>query len=546
MPNFYTILGVAQQSEDVVIRAAYRALMQKYHPDKWAGNPALGERRAREITEAYATLSDKRLRADYDRLLAAKKSRRSSSSTNPKGKQEDTGEARRGQSPPPGAGKDKDPSPQPAERPAHRTVTAGFIGPLAVLVLGLVLVGAIVEVFGTGRESTGDTSAPAATAEASAPSAKPVPFGAMVEWDAARDGAESRYIIGPLTVTLGSRMATDGVPVPTLTVAASDMQAFTVDGVAGFENPSASFGVGRLDARNPVPQVVFTTFSGGAHCCVQIKVLEARQGRWRGVDLGAWDGELADFPKDLDGDGLADFVLYDDRFLYAFASYAESMPPPLILNVAGGKVREVSNQPKYASLFRAHLADARAECLKASNAGCAAFVADAARLGLRDWAWGIMLTHYDRASAWGLPEGCAAPQIDGRCPEGRKVKPADFPQALEWFLADAGYTSPAPARMSEVDALSPSFDCSKAETAVLKLICNTPAIAEKDRRLAAIYNGLLGSPAAPGDLKVEQRRWLAMRNNLQPSAQTLGDAYDLRILELERLRDTGSQSATAG
>ena len=32
--NLYEILGVSPQAEDIVIRAAYRALAQRYHPDK--------------------------------------------------------------------------------------------------------------------------------------------------------------------------------------------------------------------------------------------------------------------------------------------------------------------------------------------------------------------------------------------------------------------------------------------------------------------------------------------------------------------------------
>ncbi|MGI9227665.1 MAG: DnaJ domain-containing protein [Gammaproteobacteria bacterium] len=32
--NHYSTLGVTQDAEDVVIKAAYRALAQRYHPDK--------------------------------------------------------------------------------------------------------------------------------------------------------------------------------------------------------------------------------------------------------------------------------------------------------------------------------------------------------------------------------------------------------------------------------------------------------------------------------------------------------------------------------
>lgn len=63
-PDHYAVLGVAPESEDVVIRAAYKALMMKYHPDRRPG--AEGEARAKRINEAYAVLGDAVARARYD------------------------------------------------------------------------------------------------------------------------------------------------------------------------------------------------------------------------------------------------------------------------------------------------------------------------------------------------------------------------------------------------------------------------------------------------------------------------------------------------
>ncbi len=65
--NFYQILGVAEGAEDIVIRAAYRALAQKYHPDKWTGDKGFATARMAEINEAYDTLSDPEKRTLYDR-----------------------------------------------------------------------------------------------------------------------------------------------------------------------------------------------------------------------------------------------------------------------------------------------------------------------------------------------------------------------------------------------------------------------------------------------------------------------------------------------
>lgn len=67
--DHYEVLGVAPTSEDVVIRAAYRALMRRYHPDKGPAAELSG--RALEINAAYAVLGDPDKRARYDGTLAA-------------------------------------------------------------------------------------------------------------------------------------------------------------------------------------------------------------------------------------------------------------------------------------------------------------------------------------------------------------------------------------------------------------------------------------------------------------------------------------------
>lgn len=63
--NYYDILGLSEQSEPEVIEAAYRALMKKYHPDRWTGKSADAERKAKLINEAYSALRDNRNEYDW-------------------------------------------------------------------------------------------------------------------------------------------------------------------------------------------------------------------------------------------------------------------------------------------------------------------------------------------------------------------------------------------------------------------------------------------------------------------------------------------------
>ena len=64
--SLYEILNVTHEAEPVVIEAAYRALMKKYHPDQAPASPS-GAASAAEINRAFAVLRDPERRAEYDR-----------------------------------------------------------------------------------------------------------------------------------------------------------------------------------------------------------------------------------------------------------------------------------------------------------------------------------------------------------------------------------------------------------------------------------------------------------------------------------------------
>jgi len=65
--DYYEILGVKKTANEAELKKAYRDLAKKYHPDKNKGNKD-AENRFKEISEAYAVLSDTEKRAQYDRL----------------------------------------------------------------------------------------------------------------------------------------------------------------------------------------------------------------------------------------------------------------------------------------------------------------------------------------------------------------------------------------------------------------------------------------------------------------------------------------------
>lgn len=65
--DYYDILGVKKNATDEELKKAYRNLAKKHHPDKNKGNKE-AENKFKEISEAYAVLSDKEKREQYDRL----------------------------------------------------------------------------------------------------------------------------------------------------------------------------------------------------------------------------------------------------------------------------------------------------------------------------------------------------------------------------------------------------------------------------------------------------------------------------------------------
>lgn len=65
--DLYSVLGVLPEAETVVITAVYRALAQRYHPDRWKGDPNEAHERMAAINAAYSVLSDSSSRAQYDK-----------------------------------------------------------------------------------------------------------------------------------------------------------------------------------------------------------------------------------------------------------------------------------------------------------------------------------------------------------------------------------------------------------------------------------------------------------------------------------------------
>jgi len=72
LENYYTILGIDQRASTTEVKAAYKKLALRYHPDK---NPDKkeAEERFKLLHEAYKTLSDLGKRKKHDLTLGLTK-----------------------------------------------------------------------------------------------------------------------------------------------------------------------------------------------------------------------------------------------------------------------------------------------------------------------------------------------------------------------------------------------------------------------------------------------------------------------------------------
>jgi len=65
MENYYNILGVQENSDQNLIKKAYREMAKKYHPDK--NKEPNAEEKFKKVTEAYENIGDPAKRQEYDR-----------------------------------------------------------------------------------------------------------------------------------------------------------------------------------------------------------------------------------------------------------------------------------------------------------------------------------------------------------------------------------------------------------------------------------------------------------------------------------------------
>ncbi|HET6914318.1 MAG TPA: J domain-containing protein [Rhodanobacteraceae bacterium] len=78
----YDNLQVTRTASEAVIRASYRALIQKYHPDKYQPRPE-GERITKILNDAYEILGNPQKKREYDEFLSSRERQSQASTSDP-------------------------------------------------------------------------------------------------------------------------------------------------------------------------------------------------------------------------------------------------------------------------------------------------------------------------------------------------------------------------------------------------------------------------------------------------------------------------------
>jgi uncharacterized protein len=249
---------------------------------------------------------------------------------------------------------------------------------------------------------------------------------------------------GELKVTLSKRPKDkdEYMPIATGTLRGSPAFSMLISDTPN-EAPASVAALVSLDPGSTLPQVLFTYYWQGAHCCTVTRIATMHtDGRWEVVEGETLDGEGYEL-EDIEGDGNIVLVSNDNAFYYTFDSYAGSFAPTRIHKLVGGKLIDVTSDPNFHHrLLQAVWAiepEGQNDEKWHSNGFLAGWVAAKILVGQGQEAWSKMLMNYDHNPDFG-PEKCLADLPIDSCPQEKTI-PIPFPLALKEFLVKNNYIS---------------------------------------------------------------------------------------------------------
>lgn len=305
-----------------------------------------------------------------------------------------------------------------------------------------IMFGAAAAIVALSLITQGPTGAaePETARKAAAQRERALAAGEAFEWNADEFKSPVTLRSGDVELLVTPVQDSEGLTFPRVRITAPGMKPAVLEGERSGAAFTSRISVGRWD-RSGALFVLLESYTGGAHCCTRVQAAVPRSGGFEIADLDAYDGErLERLPSDVDGDGAVDFVVTDDRFLYAFSSYAGSFAPPKILNIEGGRIVDVSDRKGFAPIFAEAMQKSRGPCAEGEPGFCAGYAAAAARAGrFREAMPEVLRFMKGKALAESLPTDCRVETGDAECPEAETIRYASYEEALKAFLAKRGY-----------------------------------------------------------------------------------------------------------
>jgi hypothetical protein len=177
------------------------------------------------------------------------------------------------------------------------------------------------------------------------------------------------------------------------------------------------------------PDVVYTAYTGGAHCCIVAEFYALSPDSTRYTRVSHFFGDPGFRIEDLDHNGQPEVVTADDRFAYRFTAYAFSGLPLLVLRYSHGVFTDLTTS--FPGRLRAESArfwrnykKLRGNKDDTARGQISAWAADQYRLGHRKHALAVLRAQARRGFL-AHPGGAAK-----------------FITRLDRFLRKHGYTSP--------------------------------------------------------------------------------------------------------
>jgi hypothetical protein len=149
-----------------------------------------------------------------------------------------------------------------------------------------------------------------------------------------------------------------------------------------------------LDDKRGDPEVVVDLYWGGAHCCFYTVVFRYDPAARTYVRASHLWGDTSPRVRELGSDGRLEFVSGDDRFAYAFTSFADSAFPIQIWKFAAGRFVDATRSfpAQIRASAKRHLAEyrSRRHSDRSVRGILAAYLAERSLLGESRQGWTVV------------------------------------------------------------------------------------------------------------------------------------------------------------